>query len=398
MSQGNLYAGREQTLVKHFVLQKYLERFARIVGRHWSSITYVDCFAGPWKLRSPALKDSSFSIALEELRKARTTLADKFGRTLKLRCFFLEKDRLAFQQLHSFASGVRDAEIETRNCELESAIDDIVTFVKRGGDDSFPFVFIDPTGWSGFAMNAIAPLLRLEPGEVLINFMTEHIRRFIDSPLDETRESFESLFGSVDFRQRLLGLNPLDREDELVNAYAENVKKTGRFKYVCSAIVLHPEVDRTHFHLIYATRNFRGVEVFKDAEESAMAVQNLVRADAQQRTRQRKTGQLEMFPSDVGHKSSIFDQLRDRYIGVAESRVLAMLKSQGRVSYDDALLSAWRLPLVWESDLKLWVDDWVKSGRLKIEGMNPRQRVPKSGESNFLVWSAPLSGRTPTTS
>ena len=172
------------------------------------------------------------------------------------------------------------------------------------------------------------------------------------------------------------------------------MKRTGQFEHVNSAIVLHPEIDRTHFHLIYATRHIRGVEVFKEAEKAAMAVQNLVRADAQQRTRQRKTRQLEMFSSDVGHKSSIFDELRERYVGAAKSRVYEMLKSQRRVLYDDALLTAWCLPLVWESDLKSWVEEWVLVRHLTIEGMKPRQRVPKRGESNFLVWSAPSTGAT----
>ena len=76
MSNETLYRGREQTLVKHFILRKYLERFARIVGTFADSITYVDCFSGPWNVRSEELKDSSFAIALEELRKAQATLSE----------------------------------------------------------------------------------------------------------------------------------------------------------------------------------------------------------------------------------------------------------------------------------------------------------------------------------
>lgn len=77
MTDSELYLGREQTLVKHLILRKYLERFAHIVGTHWEVITYVDCFSGPWNVRSKQLKDSSFAIALEELRKARQTLSSK---------------------------------------------------------------------------------------------------------------------------------------------------------------------------------------------------------------------------------------------------------------------------------------------------------------------------------
>ncbi len=85
-SDAELYAEREQTLVKHFILQKYLERFALIVGSFADAITYVDCFSGPWNVRSQEMADSSFAIALSELRKARQALAEK-SRDLKLRAF-----------------------------------------------------------------------------------------------------------------------------------------------------------------------------------------------------------------------------------------------------------------------------------------------------------------------
>ena len=61
------YRGREQTKVKHYILEHYLERFAHIIGSRWNTITYVDCFSGPWNVESDELKDSSFAIALEQL-------------------------------------------------------------------------------------------------------------------------------------------------------------------------------------------------------------------------------------------------------------------------------------------------------------------------------------------
>ena len=95
-------------------------------------------------------------------------------------------------------------------------------------------------------METIAPLLRLNPAEVLINFMTEHIRRFIESPQKQTQESFMKLFGSGQFKDNLRGLEEKDREDALVTAYSESVKCVGSFEYTSSVIVLHPEKDRTH--------------------------------------------------------------------------------------------------------------------------------------------------------
>jgi three-Cys-motif partner protein len=72
------YDGREQTLVKHSVLKRYLQRFAYIIGSSWNSITYVDCFSGPWNERSSTFSDTSFAIAIEQLRTARQQLSKDF--------------------------------------------------------------------------------------------------------------------------------------------------------------------------------------------------------------------------------------------------------------------------------------------------------------------------------
>ncbi len=386
MSSSDLYAGREQTLVKHFILQKYLERFAYIVGSHWDVLTYVDCFSGPWNARSEKFEDSSFAIALKELRNARDALAKQRGRNVQLRCFFLEKNRAAYAKLKEFADGATDVKIETRNATLEESIPDIADFVRRGGAKAFPFIFIDPTGWTGFEMETIAPLLRLNPGEVLINFMTGHIRRFLESPDEETQESFKRLFGSGAFRGKVQGLAQLEREDAAVEEYTRNAKSVGGFNFGCNCIVLHPELDRTHFNLIYLTRNPKGIQVFKEAEKKAMEVQEAARAEAQQRKRVARKGQIELFGSKELHDSTHYQSLRERYLAKARDLVLQALKSKHRLLYDDAWILALTQPMAWENDLKQWIEEWKQEGHLEVAGMQPRQRVPHRNEQNYLIW------------
>jgi three-Cys-motif partner protein len=120
LSNGDLYARREQTLVKHIILKHYLERFAIIVGSQWDTLTYVDCFSGPWKVKSERFEDSSFAIALEQLRKARDIHKELTGKTLKLRCFFLEKNPSAYTKLKQFADHADDATIETKSLKMPS--------------------------------------------------------------------------------------------------------------------------------------------------------------------------------------------------------------------------------------------------------------------------------------
>ena len=386
MSNDELYAGREQTQVKHFILQKYLERFAYKVGSHWDALTYVDCFSGPWNARSEEFEDSSFAIALKQLRIARDTLAEQRGRNVRLRCFFLEKNRAAFARLKEFADSVTDAKIETRNATLEESIPDITDFVKRGGPKAFAFIFIDPTGWTGFGMETIAPLLRLNPSEILINFMTGHIRRFLESPQEETQDSFKRLFGSGSFREKIEGMAQQDREDAAVQEYTRNAKLVGGFNFGCSAIVLNPEKDRTHFNLIYLTRHPEGVEVFKETEKKAMEVQETARADAHKRKREARTRQLDLLGSKELHDSSHYESLRERYLAKACGLVLHALESKHRLLYDDAWTLALSEPMSWESDLKQWIEEWKEEGRLEVVGMRPRQRVPHRSEANYLIW------------
>lgn len=384
LSQNDLYVGREQTLIKHQILRRYLRRFAHIIGFKWDAITYVDCFSGPWNVQSENLQDSSFSIALQELETARIQHGMR-KKSVKIRALFLEKNPDSYTRLEAFAASVKNATVKTYNCEMKEAIQDILDFINRGGTKSFPFIFIDPTGWTGFAMDEIAPLLRISPGEVLINFMTSHITRFLDSPKEETQESFIKLFGSAHFKEKLIGLERRDREDAAVSEYANQVAITGKFRYTAQAIVLHPENDRTHFHLIYATRSPKGLEVFKDAEKKAMTEMQKLRAEAQQRKKEKKTNQQGLFAADDFQSQTYFESLRNRYTSKAKNSIQELLKNNVQTPYDHAWAVALKEPLVWESDLKEWIKDWKSQNWISIQGLKESHRVPHYGEDHILI-------------
>lgn len=386
-----LYREREQTAVKHFILAEYLQRFGPIIGSWCSTITYVDCFSGPWKETSQEFKDTSFAIALEELRKARTVQRELYGRDLRLRAFFVEKDGDSYRKLEGFANQISktDIEIETRHEELENCIDDIVKFVRAGQSPNFPFFFIDPTGWTGFSLNAIEPLLKLDPGEVLINFMTSYIHRLIEHPEEGQQEGFTALYGPIRgarVLERVKGKSGLEREDILVSEYMHAIRETGNYPHASAAIVLKPAIDRTHFHLIYGTRDPKGLEVFKNAEKKAMNAMQQARADA--RDRRRDNGQQAFdFRREVPKQDNHYDELRNRYTQIAQEIVRTVIEKARRISYDEVYCRALRVPLTFESDLKQWINEWKNEERLKIDGLREKERVPKLGENHYLIWT-----------
>jgi len=81
--------------------------------------------------------------------------------------------------------------VKTLNGAFEALIPEVVDFV---GND-FALTFIDPTGWKGFGLRQIQPLLQCR-GEVIINFMFDYINRFLRSGAD-TDASFDELFGGA---------------------------------------------------------------------------------------------------------------------------------------------------------------------------------------------------------
>jgi three-Cys-motif partner protein len=378
------YFGREQTLVKHSVLKQYLIALALIVGRSFArDISFIDCCSGPWNTVTSDLSDSSIGIAIQLLRAARDMLAAE-GNTVSFRCLFAEKNPNAYAQLEAFCNSITDLEVKPLPGDFTERIPEILRFVaQRSG--AFPFFFIDPTGWSPLKIKPLTPLLQTTPGEVLVNFMTSFIGRFLEAE----GKDFGELLGQQALDD-MRGLSGQDRDDAAAFAYANQIGRAGNFPYVCTTVVLNPQLNRTHFHLIYATRHHKGVQVFKDAERHASGVMALARADAQQRHRIDVSGQNELFR--VQEHGAGDDQyllsLRNRYLQRAHDLVeqKLILNRRRPVRYEAAWKLACRFPLVWESDLHKWIRAW--QGKVDVRGMKPNQKVPKCQAGHTLVWTA----------
>jgi three-Cys-motif partner protein len=379
------YHGREQTAVKHRVLGRYLTPLPLIVGRTWArDIVHVDCCAGPWHTVTDDLSDSSIGIALRQLREAREILTRE-GRSVTFRCLFVEQDPTAYAQLKKYCDSVSDIEVKTLPGDFVAHIPEILRFV-AARRDSFPFFFIDPTGWLPLKILPLKPLLQYQPGEVLINFMTSYIRRF----LEEQGEDFGAILGERAMAN-IHGLVGQERDDAAAFAYADQIAQAGNFPYVCTTLVLNPQINQTYYHLIYATRHHKGVEVFKDAERNASEFMELARADAQQRHRIEITNIGELFAVEeyAAGNDYYLSGLRRRYLNVAHARVEDALRLNKRrpMLYDQAWRIACRFPLVWESDLHKWIKhEW--RDKINVLGMRPNQRVPKCQSGHSLVWTA----------
>ena len=291
MIDPGLYIGREQTYVKHFVLREYLERVAWNIYSFSDEFVYVDGFSGPWKSANENYEDTSFKIALDQLRKIRDDIKDSLDKDVTFRCFFIEKDKVAFHELSQIVQAIDDVDIEIVNGKFENAVEQVCSFAGR----SFALVLIDPTGWQGFPMLKIEPLLRIR-GEVLITFMSDFINRFIEDPRAEIAASFDDLFGP-DWYPEWVALHDqgLSREAAAIKVYTSRLKQRSSFKFVTSTRILKPRSDRSYFYLIYGTEHWKGVSEFRKVEQRAIEAQERVRNAAKYTGEIDRTGQSSFF-------------------------------------------------------------------------------------------------------
>ena len=384
MKNVEYYQDREQTYIKHFFLERYLERVAYVIGYHHREFVYVDGFSGPWQSHDEEFEDTSFIIAIKKLRDVRDGLAQA-GKPLRIRCLFIEKDETSFKALAAAIRNVTDLEVKPLHGTFESLIPNIMKFVGR----SFSLVFIDPTGWTGFGMHTIAPILQHNPGEVIVNFMYDYINRFLEHPSSLIEASINRVFGGTVWRE---ATEPgRDRENNILKCYRDCLRDRGCFRHVTSTRILKPLSDRSYFHLVYGTRHLKGLREFRGVEKGVAEEQERVRSDAKQRRRVGRSGQRELFSSEEISSSQSFQEERAAQLEAANRTLRKILCNRVRILYDDALGVLLEMPLVWESDVKDLIDTMRCCGELEVEGLKPRERTVKCDGGHTLVFNGSSS-------
>jgi three-Cys-motif partner protein len=353
------YKSREQTYLKHFFLERYLERVGFNICSFKEEFVYVDGFSGPWKSTDEKFEDTSFMIAIQELRKVREGVAKLGRKPPKIRCLFIEKGPGAYRELNKAIEGVTDIEVEAIQGEFEEVIPAVLKFIGT----SFSLVFIDPTGWTGFGLERITPLLKHRPGEVIINFMFDYINRHFGVCFDE-------LFGGA-------GWTPEMSESETVQLYCERVKAAGGFDFVTSTCILNPTKDRTYFHLIYGTRHWKGVYEFRKVEKQFVDEQERVRTTAKQASRIDRTGQNELFAAiEVLLDAPSYEMEKESQLRSALDILRSLLSARNNIGYKEFMPRLLELPLVWESDVNEMVMK-LRGKELEVDGLKPKERTLK---------------------
>jgi three-Cys-motif partner protein len=339
-----IYDGREQTQAKHFILKRYLQELAFKVLHGWD-IVYVDGFSGPWKSQAEDFSDTSFMIALGVLKDAQQKIEEQTGRRRKIKCFFSEKDPRAYEQMVAavapFHRPGESFEIKTFQGEFVEAVEEIRVFIGAG----FPLIFIDPTGWTEYPLDKIAPLFASPKCETLVNFMYGHISRFHTHPDPKIIASLDPILGGPGWQERL---DPqLPRGPAMEKLFRDNLRTAGKFSFVVSTRIDKSTQERPHFFLVYGTKNRAGLIAFRETEYKALREHAKSRSAAMTRKREAEFGARDFLAEhDAAQKEASIDDIITEQKALAKQTLLAMLAHHSPSRFGkvvEALLQAYML-------------------------------------------------------
>ena len=220
---------------------------------------------------------------------------------------FIEKDIRRAQHLEKLL-GERGhlsfADIEVINSTFTETLTSVLDRLEQFRAGLAPsLVMIDPFGFSDTPMELIGRILRNDKAEVYISFMYSFINRFDEHPKLES--SFDSLYGTKEWRQLAKIPDPEERKVALYGLYERRLRESGA-KYV-----LHFELyegQRLEYAIFFGTGNLRGCDEMKKAIWKVAPMGDF-----------RYTGGTEnqlALGGGLVDSNRLQDEIRQRYLGV----------------------------------------------------------------------------------
>ncbi len=374
------YIGREQSYLKHRVLQAYLEAWSHKLGSvhvrgRDTRLWYVDAFAGPWDARSTTLADTSIAIGLGALAEAARTWKAR-GHSVEVKALFVEQDPQAFEKLCAFLS---TGPAEVSATALPGPFGANVARIEKSLARDAAFIFVDPFGWKGAAMSYIKPLMASSaPRDVMINLMYDHLNRQKDREAEHVRVQMKEFFGLDDE-----DLPPGLAENELFELYRRQLKAKCELDFAAHLSIPDPTMQRTKFGLVVGGRHRKILEVFRSVEAKVVGREaGAVRDEVRRRTEEQRSGQISMGALTAPSLDRTYDEAHGRDGVAALNDLLAAAANEAK--FGDvwpAILEARHLTLL---ELKQIARDAAKHGRLNIierGGSGPR---PRDGDDLVL--------------
>ena len=133
---------------------------------------------------------------------------------------------------------------------------------------------------------------------------------------------------------------------------------------------------RIHYHLVYGTRHYKGLEVFKKTEAVAIPYMHECRAAAQRRRDEAKSKQTFLLAESETYRERRFRTFNERRRRNARSAVICLLNRETTTSYQTLFEESMQFSTVVEADLREWLEEWRADNRIQYLNWKIGQKVP----------------------
>lgn len=368
-----LYAGREQTFIKHAFLRRYLETLAvKVLYGGWDTFNYVDGFAGPWKIRDEeGCSDASFGVAIELLETVREFVEQRRpGTKLKIRFCLCEKVPDAIVQLRAYAERNSQFEIHIFEGEFEDNLEQIARCIP----DGFTFTFIDPTNWV-IRIADVCDFLNGRTGEFLFNFMTEEVSRHSVNP--KVAHQFGDFVGDPNWEETAKQLpTGLKGEIKVLHLLKGAFRSRKVATYLPDFSILKPLVNREKMRLMLGTNRSEGVKLFRDVHDKVERDEFKARREAKAvRTSQDQLFAVEEFALHEQGERGIGCK---RYRELSEQLITHILSERAKVEFSALALTVMERFPMRETHVKDLCKDMKVRGLIDFE-LKPNAKKPSDG-------------------
>jgi len=247
---------KEHSRVKHSLLKAYLGAWFQIIGRKFDHAVYVDCFCGPGSFGEN--DPGSPLIAIESGQSVALPPRKKFS------FLFVDQDRKCVASLRNTLRTITLPDNFDVHVKCGSAVEiigkELVGLKRLGFSDKPLFAFIDPFGFKGVPFKLIENLLAGQSREIFVNFMVEHINRFIKHPNDAISSHVIEAIGTSECLKLIQDSS--NRLRDLRMLYQSQLQTCA--KYV-RFFEMRTTVNRPLYCLFFATNNSLGHMKMKEA-------------------------------------------------------------------------------------------------------------------------------------
>jgi three-Cys-motif partner protein len=287
------YDGREQAFVKHSFLDRYLGSLFNKIASSRPIIAYIDGFAGPWTSSNDLFEDTSFGLALRQLKGAK----QQAKQPVRAIAHLVEKDPSAFAELQKVVSLFPEIEVVPHNGDFHDVLPAILKAIPS---EAFTFSLLDPKGFS-LDLHRISPLISRPQSEVVINLMYDFINRFIEHPNPRIAETLDRTIPGPNWREAIRNAPdvPAAREAIVTGTFSEALKSIGKFRHAPTLRIRRPGQERTLYHLVYGTRSPAGLAVFRESQVKALEDEAAVQSRVKSGRRESKSGMAGLFSPDM---------------------------------------------------------------------------------------------------